>query len=78
MILEVEHDGTMTDADREKIRLLLSGSDTDRGRVGLRNVHQRLKLIYGEVGNLCVAQTDHGTVLARIVFPLEQTRQNRG
>lgn len=78
MILEVEHDGTMTEADREKIRLLLSGSDLDRGRVGLRNVHQRLKLIYGEDGNLCVDQTDHGTVMARIVFPLEQARQNRG
>lgn len=78
MILEVEHDGTMTGADREKIRLLLSGSDTDRGRVGLRNVHQRLKLIYGSEGNLSVAQTDHGTVLARIVFPLEPARQNRG
>ena len=78
MILEVEHDGTMTEADREKIRLLLSGSDTDRGRVGLRNVHQRLKLIYGAEGNLCVAQTDHGTIMARIVFPLEPARQNRG
>ena len=78
MILEVEHDGTMTEADREKIRLLLSGSDTDSGRVGLRNVHQRLKLIYGAEGNLGVAQTDHGTVMARIVFPLEPARQNRG
>ena len=78
MILEVEHDGTMTEADREKIRLLLSGSDLDRGRVGLRNVHQRLKLIYGAEGDLCVDQTDHGTVMARIVFPLEQARQNRG
>lgn len=78
MILEVEHDGTMTEADREKIRLLLSGSDTDRGRVGLRNVHQRLKLIYGAEGNLCVDQTDHGTIMARIVFPLEPARQNRG
>ena len=77
-ILEVEHDGTMTEADREKIRLLLSGSDTDRGRVGLRNVHQRLKLIYGAEGNLCVDQTDHGTIMARIVFPLEPARQNRG
>ena len=78
MILEVEHDGTMTEADREKIRLLLSGSDTDSGRVGLRNVHQRLKLIYGAEGNLGVAQTDHGTVMARIIFPLEPARQNRG
>ena len=78
MILEVEHDGTMTEADREKICLLLSGSDTDRGRVGLRNVHQRLKLIYGAEGNLGVAQTDHGTVMARIIFPLEPARQNRG
>ena len=71
MILQVEHDGTMTDADREKIRLLLQQSYTDGGRVGLRNVHQRLMLIYGEESSLSITQTDHGTVLAQITFPLE-------
>ena len=78
MILQVEHDGTMTESDREKIRLLLSDSYTDSGRVGLRNVHQRLKLIYGTESSLCITQTDHGTVMAQIVFPLEPERKNRG
>ena len=78
MILEVEHDGTMTESDREKIRLLLSDAYTDSGRVGLHNVHQRLKLIYGTESSLCVTQTDHGTVMAQIKFPLEPERKNRG
>jgi len=71
----VEHDGTMTEADREKIRLLLSDSYTDSGRVGLRNVHQRLKLIYGTESSLWVTQTDHGTIMAQITFPLEPERE---
>jgi len=75
MILQVEHDGTMTEADREKIRLLLSDSYTDSGRVGLRNVHQRLKLIYGTESSLWVTQTDHGTIMAQITFPLEPERE---
>lgn len=72
MILEVEHDGTMTDSDRENISLLLSDGDTGGGRVGLRNVHQRLKLIYGTKSSLGVEETDHGTILARISFPIGQ------
>ena len=54
IFLEVEHDGQMTDAYREMIRLLLSGSEEGQGQVGLRNVHRRLKLIYGGDGKLTV------------------------
>ena len=72
MTLEVEHDGTMTDADRENIRQLLSDAADTGSRVGLRNVHQRLKLICGTQGSLQVAETDRGTILARICFPMEQ------
>ena len=70
IFLEVEHDGRMTQADRESIRLLLSGSPEGGGQVGLRNVHQRLRLIYGGDGKLTVEETDHGTILARICFPV--------
>ena len=70
MVLEVEHDGQMTEEDRQNIRRLLSGEAEDGGQVGLRNVHQRLKLIYGPEGTLTVEETTAGTILARISFPM--------
>lgn len=73
MVLEVEHDGTMTEADRENVRKLLSGSPADAGRgtqVGLRNVSQRLALIYGDRGRLTVEEVTPGAVLAKITFPI--------
>ena len=73
MVLEVEHDGHMTDTDREKIRLLLSSEPLEGSQqVGLRNVAQRLRLIYGNLASLRVEQTDSGTILARIEFPAER------
>ena len=72
MVLEVEHDGAMTKADRENVRRLLSHPEEDDagGQVGLRNVHRRLKLIYGDAGTLTVTEQTPGTVLARVEFPL--------
>lgn len=64
--LEVEHDGVMTDDDQEKIRKLLSGDPTDGSRVGLRNVYQRLKLIYDSRARLQITQTRADTILAQI------------
>ena len=69
LVLEVEHDGTMTQADRENIRVLLDGAGPEGSQVGLRNVHQRLGLIYGDRSSLSVEQTQSGTILARICFP---------
>ena len=70
--LEVEHDGHMTGEDRENIRQLLSDGAGDGGQVGLRNVHQRLKLIYGQAGTLTLEETGEGTILARICFPMAE------
>ncbi len=69
IFLEVEHDGRMSQADREKIQQLLSDSDCDGSQVGLRNVYQRLKLIYGAQGKLTVEEGPGETILARISFP---------
>ncbi len=69
MVLEVEHDGTMTEKDRENIRALLSPGSQQRGQVGLKNVYQRLKLLYGEEGSLTVDEVSPGSILARISFP---------
>ena len=70
IFLEVEHDGRMTQEDRQNIRLLLSDGADGGSRVGLRNVHQRLKLIYGSDGRLTMEETPAGTILARICFPM--------
>lgn len=71
MVLEVEHDGVMDEADRERIRTLLAGDAGEMAcGVGLRNVHQRLKLIYGDEAALEIGETGRGTILARIDFPI--------
>lgn len=72
MILEVEHDGTMTEADRDNIRMLLSDTGIEGSRVGLRNVHQRLRLIYGQQAFLRLEETPAKTIRARISFPAGQ------
>lgn len=72
VVLEVEHDGTMSKADRENIQKLLCEPASGRirgARVGLRNVNQRLKLLYGEAGQLSIDETTPGTILARVTFP---------
>lgn len=71
MILDVEHDGSMTDADRENIRRLLRETTSEGGRLGLKNVSQRLRLLYGQRGRLTVEETENGTILARVCFPME-------
>lgn len=70
--LEVEHDGQMSDEDQENIRKLLSDGETGGGSVGLRNVHQRLRLIYGTKAALRIEQTRAGSVLAQIRIPQEE------
>lgn len=70
LVLEVEHDGTMSDADRENIRRLLQDTSTDGMQVGLKNVSQRLRLIYGSAGKLAVEETTNGTILARVCIPM--------
>lgn len=69
VVLEVEHDGTMTVEDREKIHRLLTSQAGEKGQVGLGNVSQRLALIYGDKAELTVEEVRPGSILARISFP---------
>ncbi|MBR5095259.1 MAG: histidine kinase, partial [Oscillospiraceae bacterium] len=70
LVLEVEHEGKMTDEDRAKIAAQLQGGGGEiAGSVGIQNVSRRLALIYGEAGELSVEETGHGTILARISVP---------
>ena len=69
VVLEVEHDGTMSQEDRETISRLLSPEPSAGGQVGLKNVYQRLRLLYGDAGSLTLEEVTPGTILARIRFP---------
>lgn len=71
-VLEVEHDGTMTEADRRNIERLLSDEEVGKGQLGLRNVYKRLKLLYGDKGILTIDGSCPGLIIARICFPANQ------
>lgn len=72
MVLEVEHDGSMSDEDRQSIRRLLAGGgQREKGQVGLCNVQERLGLLYGSLGRLSIEETDRATILARVEFPAQ-------
>ena len=62
----------MTDADRQKIQELLAlpaGEVVTGGQVGLRNVNQRLNLIYADRGRLTVREIHPGSILAQVYLP---------
>ena len=73
IVLEVEHDGTLTLEDKEKIEHLIRPDPKEErcvtGRVGIQNVSQRLKILYGDQAEIEIRQTTHGTILARITLP---------
>ena len=61
----------LTDADREKIRDIIEASPADgKDNVGLRNVAQRLKLIYGESSSLAFEESD-GRIRMTMRFPIK-------
>ena len=74
VVLETEHDGSMSSEDLETIRSVMNSSVVDTeisGQVGLRNVKQRLELLYGEKGCLSLEQIAPERILARVRFPAE-------
>ena len=74
LMLEVEHDGSMSAEDRASIEAMLASpvEDTEiSGQVGLRNVRQRLTLLYGAEGELSLSQSGMDRILARVSFPVQ-------
>ncbi len=74
--LEVENDGSMSDDDREAIDRLLAWegnpeelNQASPGRIGIGNVNMRLKILYGEGSGLTIEEIASKRVLARLVLP---------
>ena len=82
LYLEVENDGTMTQQDRENIERLLSWDGTSEseepklGRIGIRNVNRRLKILYGNDFGLTIEEIAPGSILARIKLPLNRVSED--
>lgn len=71
--VEVLNNGKqLTKEDREKINALISEEGSGEGHVGIRNVSQRLRLIYRGRASLRITQDSHGDTVATIVIPLEK------
>ena len=70
LLLEVSHDGVITPEDRAHIDALLQ-SGGESGKLGLKNVRERLLLLYGNRASLTVEQACAQSILVRISLPLE-------
>ncbi len=73
LYIDVTNNGRrVTKEDQERIRTLLTHDDRDihSEHLGIRNVSQRLALIYGPTARLTISPDEHGDTLARIVIPL--------
>ena len=72
LLLEAEHDGTIRAEDAEKLDQLLHSDVTPASRrsMGLRNVRDRLRLLYGDEAAISIFQSAPGVILAQISLPL--------
>lgn len=66
--IQVEDNGFIP-VDLEKLRMIVSGELQDKG-YGIRNVHQRIQLHYGEAYGLSYSLREGGGLAAAIVVPL--------
>jgi two-component system, sensor histidine kinase YesM len=79
LVLEVESDGLMADEDAQKIKLLLSGEadlkNESYNHLGIRNVQQRLQMIYGDQGKISITTNEKGHTLSQIILPSSLSSQ---
>lgn len=66
MRLEVENDAPLSPEDVEKIQLLLSGEGEGAGNIGIRNVHQRLRILYGPKSGLTICTNQQGNTVCSL------------
>ncbi len=69
IVLETVHSGKFSEKDRENIRQILTSAEAGgEPKVGLQNVAQRMKLIYGDEGKLSVEEKN-GNIRMNLRFP---------
>lgn len=76
LYLEIINEAAMTEKEMEKVaRLLDINYDTSKessGSMGIANVNQRLKILYGDTCGLAVEKMDEDHVMARLTIRAEK------
>lgn len=79
LVLEIENDGEMTKENEERIkRLLAPDYDTSKessGNLGIANVNQRLRILYGDECGLTICSEGDHKVVSRLLIGNVQTEQ---
>jgi two-component system sensor histidine kinase YesM len=75
LVFEVENDGLITPKDEQRIEHLLcddyDAEEDGAKSLGIRNVNQRLKIIYGENSGLTIKINRKGHVVSRIIIAID-------
>ncbi|MDR3239062.1 MAG: sensor histidine kinase [Clostridiales bacterium] len=79
LALEVENSGALSAEDTQKIDKILSGDGflsegpaDNPARLGLRNIRERLQMIYGPLSGISVTVTKSPSTIFRITIPIHQ------
>ncbi|HEX3038483.1 MAG TPA: histidine kinase [Oscillospiraceae bacterium] len=79
LIFEVVNDGALRPEDEKNIAKLLSDdydvSSESSNNLGIHNVNQRLKIIYGQSSGLVIKMNTEGRTVAKITIDINQTKQ---
>ena len=75
----VENNGTLSGEDKEKIAVLLSddeqlpsGGLPDSRSIGIRNVHRRLRMLYGKESGLRITSDKEGKTVSELIICKEE------
>ncbi len=76
LYLEIENDAALSEEDQRRIEALLCDEVAPEGygstSLGIRNVNQRLRILYGNDCGLLVEMTNEGKTLSRICIQIQQ------
>lgn len=72
LVLEIINDSPLSEEDEQHIETLLSDSydpsEEGSANLGIRNVHQRVRMIYGQASGLSIKTDNNGHTVSKIVL----------
>lgn len=75
LVIEIENDGKLTEEAEQNIERMLSQDYVPNGErsahLGIRNVNERLRIIYGENSGLSIKMNNKGVTVAKIIIPID-------